>query len=91
MAASANARDSENEGNDEEFGTPKKRKAPHQTDKEPELRFDHTNHLPAHQDPKRRCRVCGGHVRLICTKCNVYLCIAKEKYCFITYHTQNDF
>ena len=51
-----------------------------------EIRFDNTNHMPAHQEPMRRFRVCGSHVRMICMKCNVYLCITKEKNCFLDYH-----
>ena len=52
-----------------------------------EIRFDHTNHMPAYQELKRRCRVCGIYVRIICMKCNVYLCINKDNNCFLDYHT----
>lgn len=52
-----------------------------------EIRYDGIGHFPAHREPKRRCRLCNSLVRMSCMKCEVYLCVTKNKNCFLTYHT----
>ena len=50
-------------------------------------RYDYVGHLPAHSEPKQRCKLCRSYVRMKCVKCGVHLCITKDKNCFIDYHT----
>lgn len=52
------------------------------------VRFDNIGHLPAHSEPKQRCKVCQSYVRLKCVKCGVHLCITNAKNCYIAYHTK---
>ena len=63
-----------------------KRKSGPQPKISAESRFDNVDHMLFHIKPKRRCGLCSLHVRMICLKCNVYLCVTKEKivYRFIT-------
>ena len=51
-------------------------------------RFDFVGHLPVHCEPKQRCKLCGGYVRLKCCKCNCYLCVTKDRNCFVKFHTK---
>ena len=51
-------------------------------------RFDFVGHLPVHCEPKQRCKLCGCYVRLKCLKCNCYLCVTKNRNCFVTFHTK---
>ena len=52
-----------------------------------QVRYDNVGHLPTHQEPKQRCRICHSYVRMKCMKCNCHLCITKDKNCFVDYHT----
>ena len=54
------------------------------------VRLDGTNHWPQNvAKQQRRCRLSGCKQRSVvwCTKCHVYLCMTKERECFIRYHT----
>lgn len=53
-------------------------------------RTDNTGHLPRPQDKRGRCKFpqCKGFTYMKCTKCNCYLCIARNKDCFEKFHTQ---
>jgi len=64
---------------------PKKR-ASAQHDPSEVIRKDTTGHLPEHAEPKQRCRVCHSYVRMKCVKCKVYLCVTKDRNCYIEYH-----
>lgn len=50
------------------------------------IRLDNFGHLPDHIETKARCRVCQSQVRTRCIKCNVHLCLTKEKNCYKQYH-----
>ena len=54
------------------------------------VRLDGSNHWPQNvAKQQRRCKLPGCKKRSVvwCTKCQVYLCMAKERQCFIEYHT----
>lgn len=54
------------------------------------VRLDGHNHWPDNvAKEQRRCRLAGCKQKSVvwCTKCNVYLCIKKERNCFVLYHT----
>jgi hypothetical protein len=54
------------------------------------VRLDGQNHWPQNvAQQQRRCRLAGCKQRSVvwCTKCKVYLCMKKDKNCFIEYHT----
>lgn len=83
-----NEDDSETEAEVE--STPKRRRTvvPHAID---ETRYDNVGHLPRFCNDKfaSKCRLlgCSSRSRVMCTKCNVYLCVLKNN-CFETYHSQ---
>lgn len=56
-----------------------------------ETRFDHVGtHMPMMSENKERhrCKFCSLHkTTMVCSKCNVHLCIVRERNCFIDYHT----
>ena len=53
------------------------------------IRYDSISHLPEYSEKRLRCKLCiQGQSRIKCSKCNVGLCITKEKDCFIKYHTK---
>ncbi|CAH1995510.1 unnamed protein product [Acanthoscelides obtectus] len=44
------------------------------------MRFDGFSHWPEHIEPKQRCRNCiKSYTRISCMKCNMPLCLSKEK------------
>jgi len=47
-------------------------------------RTDNTGHIPRSQDKKGRCKflLCKVFTYIKCTKCNCYICIARNKDCF---------
>ena len=55
-----------------------------------EIRFDGAQHLPLHENGvlPTRCKFpeCKGRSRIKCEKCNVHLCLSKEKNCFRSFH-----
>ena len=51
------------------------------------VRRDGSGHLPSCVKIKQRCKQCvHKFTRVICTKCNVELCLLHDKNCYITYH-----
>lgn len=58
-----------------------------------EVRLDQRMHLPSFVSSKNagRCKKdgCRKNTFVICTKCNVYLCVKRENNCFEQYHTNN--
>ena len=55
-----------------------------------ELRLDGRDHLPFVQDNRGRCKMpgCSGIVNTMCRKCEVNLCIGKNRNCFVEFHTK---
>ena len=54
------------------------------------VRLDGHNHWPQNvAQQQRRCKLPGCKQRSVvwCTKCRVYLCLKKDRNCFIEYHT----
>lgn len=57
------------------------------------IRLDSVDHLPVHcgQKESGRCKKEGcksGRSHFICNKCNVHLCLGKQRNCFFEFHTQ---
>lgn len=51
------------------------------------LRMDGYNHLPTFCEKKGRCRYCPkGMSRVKCCKCNMVLCLTRERNCFNQFH-----
>lgn len=57
-----------------------------------EMRFDGVDHFPQYDDKKdnTRCKLeeCKGKTHIYCKKCNVHLCILKDRNCFTIFHTK---
>lgn len=55
-------------------------------------RYDGYEHYPISDDIKapRSCRLeeCGSRSKIRCGKCDVYLCLSRDKNCFKTYHVK---
>ena len=58
----------------------------------PEVRFDGVGHMPRFVPAKNasKCRnsSCHGKTRIVCVKCQMYLCVMNNN-CFEKYHTKN--
>lgn len=58
-----------------------------------EIRLDHIDHLPLHDNKNEsgRCKVknCNGKSHIICQKCRVHLRLNKNSNCFLKYHSSN--
>ena len=53
----------------------------------PEIREDAVGHFPVFEVNQGRCKNCkGGFSRIKCCKCNVRLCLVKNKNCFYDFH-----
>lgn len=56
-------------------------------------RYDQRGHFPRFDNNKNatRCKKenCKSRTHMYCVKCNVHLCIAKNKECFVDFHTLN--
>ena len=52
------------------------------------VRYDGFDHWPEPMELKsaQRCKFCTGSSRTRCVKCNVYLCLSKDKNCFMYFH-----
>lgn len=63
----------------------KQRKVVHRPPKDVHVQCDNVGHLPRYMDDKNasKCRLvgCKSRTRVICTKCNLYLCVLKNN-CF---------
>ena len=54
-----------------------------------DVRYDKYEHFPEHIDGLGQlCKLegCSGRSRIKCTKCKVFLCLNKNKNCFLTFH-----
>lgn len=52
-----------------------------------DVHYDNLGHFPQHLEPKQRCKNCiKAYSRIMCVKCNVALCLTKDKNCFFTFH-----
>lgn len=77
-------------------GRPRKWKStdePRQSQKAPknstpciDVRYDGISHWPIPVAEKQRCRFCQSYSRMECEKCNVHLCLIKERNCFKNFH-----
>lgn len=55
-----------------------------------DVRYDEISHLPIWVEKRGRCKECNernaGYTFGKCSKCNVYLCLKAQKYCFYNFH-----
>lgn len=52
-----------------------------------DVRGDGSHHWPIWMDRRNRCKLCtGGYSYVACSKCNVHLCINKDRNCFVDFH-----
>lgn len=58
-----------------------------------EVRYDRIDHLPIVDQRKDggRCKLetCKAKSKFICSKCNLHLCLNKDRNCFLIYHSKN--
>lgn len=55
-----------------------------------DIRYDNLGHWPQHLNPKKRCRECKtAYSRVGCIKCQIALCLTKDKNCFMLFHNKN--
>ena len=62
---------------------PRKRK---QDEVAPEIKSAHGGHLPQYMDYKLHCRQCKMKTFWRCDRCNVHLCLVKDRKCFQEFH-----
>ena len=54
-----------------------------------DIRFDRVRHFPAFTEKQNRCRFCPrGYSHIMCRKCNIQLCLVKNRNCFYAFHTK---
>lgn len=54
-----------------------------------DVRYDCIAHWPLHTENKQRCKKCiKNYSRTACQKCMVYLCLNKDRNCFLDLHTK---
>ena len=54
-----------------------------------EIRYDNTGHLATFMEKQQRCKYCKtGYTRIQCCKCEVPLCLIKDRNCFYEFHTK---
>lgn len=57
-----------------------------------EIRFDNVDHLPIFDETKEgaRCKnnKCSKKTHFICKKCNVHLCITRDRNCYKDFHSK---
>lgn len=53
-----------------------------------DVRYDNFDHLPTVQNDPVRCKLegCSGRTKFACMKCNVALCLQKDRNCFLCFH-----
>ena len=53
-----------------------------------DVRSDGQHHFPKWNTKRGRCKNtgCDGYTFIVCVKCNVYLCLNKDRNCFMTFH-----
>ncbi|KAK2709389.1 hypothetical protein QYM36_013152 [Artemia franciscana] len=52
------------------------------------VHYDSIQHWPEAVADKKRCRLCFAYARIQCSKCQVSLCLVKNRNCFKIFHTQ---
>ena len=54
------------------------------------VRHDNTDHFPIYKKKRGRCKIgtCKSTPHFFCHKCEAYLCIDKNKNCFLTFHKE---
>jgi len=58
-----------------------------------DTRFDKLDHwvdLVKENNQRKRCKLCGVTTTSRCIKCNVFLCLVRDKNCFYIYHHNTD-
>ncbi|XP_065665259.1 piggyBac transposable element-derived protein 3-like [Hydra vulgaris] len=66
---------------------PTKRAAAVQSNPTKDIRLDGFDHLPTYSDKRQRCKKCKtGFSYIRCKKCNVWLCLNKDRNCYHDYH-----
>ena len=68
----------------------KKKKYPFSQIPAQQIRTDNLNHLPVVNEDRQRCKFpdCKGKSHISCGKCQVYLCLNKDRNCFYRFHTE---
>jgi len=70
----------------------RKKKSGHNTKQIPQksIRMDNVDHFPLYQEKRGRCRLpgCMSAPYIYCKKCEVYLCLDKNKNCFLAFHKE---
>lgn len=67
---------------------PPKKVAAVQSNPTQDVRRDKVNHMPAYTEKRQRCKQCKiGFSYIQCQKCNVWLCLQRERNCFNDFHT----
>lgn len=63
---------------------------------ESDVRYDNVGHWPnfveqtlenKKKDMRRACKLCQEKTAVICDKCDIHLCLLKERNCFKKFHT----
>lgn len=67
----------------------KKRRGPATDFPMQDVRTDRYDHLPLWCNERQRCKYpCGAKSFIKCEKCNVFLCLNKDRNCFYKFHTE---
>uniref|UniRef100_A0A3B3SQ04 PiggyBac transposable element-derived protein domain-containing protein n=1 Tax=Paramormyrops kingsleyae TaxID=1676925 RepID=A0A3B3SQ04_9TELE len=66
----------------------KQRRGPTKAIPTQDVRADAVGHWPKIDSVRQRCKLpkCSGHTSIKCTKCDVHLCLNKNKNCFCAFH-----
>ncbi|MCL4142327.1 UNVERIFIED_CONTAM: hypothetical protein GTU68_050401 [Idotea baltica] len=52
-----------------------------------DIRHDALGHFPKVDEKQHRCRHCSyGYTKIFCTKCQIFLCLTKDRNCFYSFH-----
>ena len=52
-----------------------------------DVRYDGLGHWPVPNKNRSRCCKCQNYCRMVCEKCNIYLCLLEDRNCFKLFHT----
>ena len=54
------------------------------------IRHDNVDHFPAYKEKRGRCKLpgCKSNPYMFCMKCESYLCLDKQKNCFLKFHKE---
>ncbi|KAL7634844.1 UNVERIFIED_CONTAM: hypothetical protein RMT77_015221 [Armadillidium vulgare] len=56
-----------------------------------DVRLDGFGHFPSYDKKQHRCRHCtNGRTHLMCLKCQIFLCLNKDRNCFLIFHTKGN-